>query len=205
MQRLDAATVEVPEQNQSGSFTAQLLLHLMQSSCIPASFLSAARGGLLPVQIAAIESDAAGSSSAFAVAAFSGSSAPSSASRLSALRSLPETRVKLITTGTLPLCIFSTPPPSTGAAGGRSASAPQGAPPGLGRGWWLLPCAAPGSFHLPSSPPASTGTRSGSYSPSVTGKIRKRWRAALWFQAGVSLSAGRCRQEWRLERIVAQP
>lgn len=90
MQRLDAATVEVPEQAQSGIFTTQLLLHLTRSSCITASFSSAARRGLVPVQIAAMGSRVAGSSVTPALTAFSGLPAPSSPLRLSMLKSLPE-------------------------------------------------------------------------------------------------------------------
>lgn len=178
MQRLDAVTMEVPEQNQSGVFPTQLLLHLRQSSCITASFSSAAGGGLGPVQIAATKSGVAGSSLTFAATAFSGSPASSSASWLSALKSLPETWVKLSTTDTLALGIFCTdiptPPPTPGAQ--------------VLLGWQLHPCAY---FTLPPSPPRES--KGGSSSPSVMGQTRHQRHAARWLQAGVSPSVGRCR------------
>lgn len=90
MQRFDAATVHIPEETQSGIFTAQLLLHLMLCSCI-LSFSSAPRGGLVPVPTAAVQSGVAGRSLTFPVTAFAGSPASSSAPRLSELKSATDT------------------------------------------------------------------------------------------------------------------
>lgn len=213
MQRLDAATVEVPEQNQSGIFTTQLLLHLMQSSCITASFFFAARGGLVPVQIAATESGVAGSSSTFAVTAFSGLPASSSASRLSAPKSLPETRGEAQHDGYSRSLHFSHTYPQHIHPRSPWAAWPWGRAPlgAAGRAARRLPVAAlsarrcalrrgsaaaggsfpvlPRAYFTPLFLRLRGNPKVEAIHPTWRAKSKRR-RAARWFQAGVRLSAG---------------